>query len=456
MRRLTRFAAPLSLLLVLSCASTSELVRRGESALNAGNMDRAYDWSKRALKQDSGNARAREIMTAAAGPLLAQKKARVRNLGDVDTVAAARAAIEVDDFRAELIRYRVALVPDPEFDSVEARIRTGAARIYYDTGTAHLAGRRPKLAVADFTEAQRFSSGYRDVGDKLARAREEAISRVVILPFNNDVGVPGLALQLSADLYPQMEYQLSSRDFQYTRLVPREQIERRLTVAQAKGMSREEAVSLGRALGAQRVVMGRIHDLRSDTDTHTWHENLFHKVLVRGEDRTPRVNFEEERFEAVARERRVSIAIDLEVLETDEGERLAHDSQARALEAHTVFTHFSPAGSCDDYCVAPPEWKDSDRGQRVEKDWRSTFGSWTMPALLERARRDPGRTRYEVRYRSEFSASGTSTPVWLDDLPPVEDLAYIALSDSWMPILDMLHELDGKDDVDVLAGPDGH
>jgi len=456
MRCFTRFAPLLLLLTVLSCASTSELVRRGESALNAGNMERAYDWSRRALDREPGNARAREIMTAAAGPILAERKTQIRNLAELDTVAAARASLDLDGLRAELIRYRVTLVPDPDFASAEARIRMGAARAFYDKGAASLIGHRPKRAYAELTEAQRFAPGYRDLGERIARARDEAISRVAFLPFINEVSVPGLSHQVSAAVFRQMEYQLTSKRFQFTRLIGQDRIDQQLTVAQAANMSRDQAVRLGRAVGAQRVVVGRIHDLRSDTNTDTWRESVFRKVVERGEGGASRVRFDEARFEAVARRRQVSIALDLEVLETDEGARLARDSEERSLEAHTVFTRFTPVGNCDDYCLAPPDWEDSDRGKRVEKEWRSTFGSWTVPALLERARRDPGRTRYQPQYRSEFSTAGTSTPVWLDDLPPVEELAYIALSDAWMPMLAMLRDLDGKDDVEILAGPDGH
>lgn len=154
----------------------------------------------------------------------------------------------------------------------------------------------------------------------------------------------------------------------------------------------------------------------------------------------------------VARRREISVALDLEVLETDEGAPLARNKQEESFAVHTVFTRFTPVGSCDDYCLAPPEWKDSDRGKRVEKEWRGAFGSWTVPALLDRARRDPGRTRYLPQHRSEFSAAGTSTPMWLDDLPPVEDLAYFALSDAWMPMLALLRDLDGRDDVEIVTG----
>jgi hypothetical protein len=172
-------------------------------------------------------------------------------------------------------------------------------------------------------------------------------------------------------------------------------------------------------------------------------------VVERGEDGKPRPRYEEQRFEAVSRRREVSVAVDFEVLETGGGGRLAQDSQGRTSEAHTVFTRFQPVGSCDDYSLAPPDWEDGKR-RDLEKEWRATFGSWTVSALLDRARRSPDRTRYESRHRPEFSSAGTSTPVWLDDLPPAEELAHIALSDAWMPLLDILRDLDGKDDAELL------
>ncbi len=452
MLRFTRFASLLPLITLLSCASTNELVRRSESSLDSGNMDRAYDWARRALDREPGNPRAREIMTVAAGSIMGERKARISSLATVDTVAAARASLELDDFRAQLARYRVALPPDPEFRNEEAALRIGAARVYYARGVESLDAHRPKRAHGELTEAKRFAPGFSDLDEKLERAWQEAISRVAILPFNDESSEPGLSQRLSDDVYRQMEYQLTSRRFQFTRLVGRDQVNQRLTVAQAGRISREEAVRLGRAVGASRVVIGRIHDLRSETNTDTYRETIFRKVVERDERGRPRVRFDEERFEAVARRREVSVALDLEVLETDEGAPLARNKQEESFAVHTVFTRFTPVGSCDDYCLAPPEWKDSDRGKRTEKEWRSAFGSWTVPTLLDRARKDPGRTRYLPQHRSEFSAAGTSTPVWLDDLPPVEDLAYFALTDALMPMLALLRDLDGKDDVEIVTG----
>jgi tetratricopeptide (TPR) repeat protein len=451
MRRFARYAVLLPILTLLSCASTSELVRRGDAALDAGDMDRAYDWSRRALDREPGNAHAQAIMTTAATSIINGRKAQVLHLAELDTLAAARAVLELDDFHAQVAHYRVTLPPDPEFHDQEMAIRMGAARIYYDKGARSLAADFPKRAYAELSEAKRFAPGDGDVTAELDRAWERAITRIAILPFNDDVSAPELTRQLSDEVFQQMQYQLTAKRFKYTRLIGQDQVNQRLTVAQAGRLTREEAVSLGRALGATRVLVARIHDLRTDTNTDTYRETIFKKVVERGDDGKPRTRFEEERFEAVSRRRQITVAFDLEVIETDRGARLAQDSQERGFSAHTVFTRFSPAGSCDDYCLAPPDWRDDDRGKRVEKQWRSDFGSWTLPSLLDRARREPGRTRYESRHRSEFSAAGTSTPVWLDDLPPVQELAHIALSDAWMPMVTMLRELDGKDDAEFAT-----
>ena len=452
MRRHARLAALLSIVTLLSCASTSELVRRGEVALDAGNMDKAYDWARRALDHDPGNARARGIMTTAAGALMNERKAQVRSLAELDTLGAARASLELDGFRAELAHYRVSLPPDSAFRSQESALRTGAARSYYVQGVASLTARFPKRAYRELSEAKRFAPAYGDLATQLDLAWQHAVTPVAILPFNDEVSSPELARQLSDEVFRQLAGHLGSKHLQFTQLVGPDQVNQRLTVAQAGHMSREDAVSLGLAVGARRVLLTRIHDLRSDTNTDTYRETIFKKVVERGEDGKPVTRFDEQHFEAVSRRRGITVVFDLEVIETEEGTPLARDSHERNFHAHTVFTRFSAAGSCDDYCLAPPEWKDQDRGKQVEKEWRSDFGSWSLPGLLDRARRDPGRTRYEPRHRSEFSAAGTSTPVWLDDLPPVEELAHIALSDAWMPMLGMLRDLDGRDDTEFTTG----
>ena len=457
MSRFARLATLVPLVTLLSCASTSELVRRGDSALEAGNAERAFDWARRALEREPGNPQAREIMTAAATSLMSERKVAVIHLAEVDTLAAARASLELDDFRAQLAGHRVTLAPDPEFRNAEAALRIGAAHIYYVKGVASLRAHFPKRAHDELTEASRFAPGYGDLAEQLDRAWQQAVTRLAILPFNNEVSEPRLAQLVSDEVFGQLQNQLgSAKRFRFTRLIGQEEVNRKLTVAQSGRLSREEAVQLGRQLGAQRVVFGRIHDLRADTHTDTYREKIFHKVSERGEDGKYTVDYKELPFEAVARWRNVSIEIDFEVIETDEGGRLAADSQARGIGAHTVFTRSTqPLAPSGDYCLVPPNEASTDYGKYVEKSWHSLFGSWTLDGMLDKSRRDASRTRYEERYRRDFQAAGTSTPVWLDDLPPVQELAYLALADSWMPMFEMLRELDGRDDVEIVTRRNG-
>jgi hypothetical protein len=450
MRRILQVAALLSVVTLLSCASTSELVRRSEEGLDAGDMERAYNWSSRALDHEPGNPRAQQIMTTAAAAIIERRKADVVRLAAVDTLAAARAVLELDDFHADVARYRVTLPADPEFHQQQAAIRFAAARVYYDKGAHSLESDYPRRAVAKLTEAKHFAPNDGDVLALYDRASHEAITPIAILPFNDDISSPALARQVSDEVFAQLQYQLGAKRFHFTQLIGQDQVNRRLTVAQAGDLSREDAVSLGRALGAGRVVYGRIHDLRSDTHTDTYRETIYRKITTQGGDGKPAVRFDEQGFEAVSRRREVSVRVDFEVIETDAGARLAHDSKQRTLVARTVFTRFSPVGSCDDYSLVAPG--DDDRRRRIDKEWRDDFGSWSLPGLLERARREPGRTRYEPRHRSEFAAAGTGTPIWLDDVPPVEEMAHIALDDAWMPMLAMLRELDGKDDPELVTG----
>ena len=128
MLRIARFASLLPLLTLLSCASTGELIRRGEVAYDAGNMEKAYDWSRRALDRDPGNTRARATFAAAAGVLMDGRQKEVTELAALDTLAAARALLELDEFRSQLEHYLVTLPPDAEFDGLEAAVRTAAAR----------------------------------------------------------------------------------------------------------------------------------------------------------------------------------------------------------------------------------------------------------------------------------------------------------------------------------------
>jgi tetratricopeptide (TPR) repeat protein len=442
-------ALPCAAALVLSC-SPSEMVRRSDEAYAAGHADKAFDWAKRALDKQPSNPNARAAATRAGGAIVEERKQRIRGLAEVDTIAAARQCLELGDFRAQLARYQIELPRDSAFAAMEAGLRTGAAGIFYNMGLASSAAQRPKKAYGEFSEARHFAAGYLDAGERAGRAYNAALTRVAVLSFENQTDVPGLASQLRASTQQALAHELARGRFKFTQVVGSDQVDQKMTVAQAGHLSREQAIELGRQLGAQRVVVGRVYGLGSNTDTDTYHGNVYRKVTDKDENGKTRVRYVEQGFDAVRRVRHVKVSCEIEVLDTDEEATLARTGEERNAVARTAYTHFEPTGNCDDYCLVPPDARaaDPDRAKRLQEEWGEKFGSWTVPKLLERARKDSGRTRYQHQYRSEF-ASDAGHPVFLDDVPPVEELAAIALDGMWRSVVDALIRLDGTDAVDV-------
>jgi hypothetical protein len=153
-------------------------------------------------------------------------------------------------------------------------------------------------------------------------------------------------------------------------------------------------------------------------------------------------------FDAITRRRDVKVSWEFDVVDAETGHVLTHRGEDVLAAARTVYTLFSADGSDEDFCVAPPEgFRPANlNAERAQESWQESFGSWTVPKLLEHARAHrSGRTRYRPDFRAEFSPRTMTRPVFLDDLPPADDLAYVALEDVWEPLFDSLRELDARD-----------
>jgi len=88
----------------------------------------------------------------------------------------------------------------------------------------------------------------------------------------------------------------------------------------------------------------------------------------------------------------------------------------------------------------------------VETRWRSVCGDATTLTQVIQARRAAGSSgRYARESLPRFLAGAAF--VFLEDLPPAEDLAYAALAQGSAPLRDDLLRLDAIDDVDL--GMDG-
>ena len=85
------------------------------------------------------------------------------------------------------------------------------------------------------------------------------------------------------------------------------------------------------------------------------------------------------------------------------------------------------------------------RAKNREMEWKTDFGNWTLPALLERARKDRSHRHYGHGDRATFIQQDCGErPIWLAELPDERELALIALDGLWQPVLGMLQELDAK------------
>lgn len=428
--------------LVLSCAAPSELARRSESALAAGDSRGAWEWAQRAMRADPANARSRSAATAAAVPLVADWQRRVRGLAELDTVAAARLTLEFAAVRAQLGLWQIPFALDSSYRADEAQIRIGGAGILYAQGDSAMKQGLPRIAFYRFRSAREIEPGFRDVDQRERRSFDRALTRVAIVPFNDDTEVPGLAFDLAQRMRAQASIQLPEKNYPFVRVMSGEAIAAKMAPRELGHLTRDEAIRLGRDIGARRVVWGRLWALHSDTDTDTWHDRIYRKVANPDTSEPERVRWIEERFEAVTRRRSVTVNWRYEVIDVDDEATLASRDGRGVAEARTCWTTHQPQGAFDDYRLVPPHGSRGDSGgdEGVEHRWKDRFGSWTVPELLRTAHDSHTHARYRHEDLDRFDDA--SQAVFLDDLPPPEDLAWHAIRELWSPMVEALRSLE--------------
>jgi len=448
MNRGCRWVCTLAVVILAGCAAPSELARRSEVALRHGNDRMAYDLAKKALDKAPGNAVARSTFDTAALHISEDWKQRIRNVAGADTVIAAKQTLEYAHFRAEVVRYHGTLPPDTAYTRDELALKRAAGRILYERGTQSLEERRPKLAYAQFSEAAPFGVARPDYDQKMRSAFEQGTARIVVLPFVDEVGIPGLAQELSNEVNKRIAEGTGS--LRFTRLVPGGNVYEIMTVAQLGRLTHEDAIDLARRLGADQLVWGRIYGLATDTRSDSYRDRIWRKTSKRDSTGSHDV-WSPVEFVAVAREREVHLRYEYEVIDANEERLLARQRDTPSVTARTVYTDFVPQGDCGAYALTSPELRDTDKqaAERVDKRWKDTVGrSYTLPKFLECAKRGHERRRYRNDYRSEFT-DDSRPAVFLDDLPPVDDLVYVALGDVWKPLLEDLEHLDPVDVIDT-------
>jgi len=438
--------------LALSCAAPSELARRSGVALEKGDADKAYQLARKALDKSPGNAEARAAMHEAATVIANDWKQRVRELAEVDTLGAARQAIEFTNFRAEAARYRAALEPDNDYLAQERALRDAAGAIEIQLGDRAMANGRPKQAYDHYTSASRFAPANPRLDPLLHDSYEAAVTRIAILPFENQTGSPTLTRAFTDHAIDEITRHMRSRDFRFTRIVPASDLANAATVAEWNRLTPDDALHIAARAGAQQVVWGRLYGLTSDTRTDTYRDIIWRKRVDKDENGNPHEHYVEIPFTAVSRMRDVSIGYDWELLEVQDGRRLAQYGNRVAIVAHTAYTSYVPDGAIGDYCLVPPGPATGDertRYSRSETQWKAAMPEKVgLAPLLERSKSMKSRARYRRDYLPEFYPSA-SPWVFLDDLPPADDLAFAALVNEWQPIYDRIKRLEAVDVVDV-------
>ena len=450
--RMSRLRAiPLLLALALafaSCAGPNKLAQQSEEAFRNGETEKAYEKAARSLEKQPGNERGLRAMTAAATRMLDRRMEEIHNLAARDTVAAAWRVLDLEDFHQGLARYNVAMPVNAEFNAEARAIRSGAVDILYRRGRSDLDGGSPKKAYGEFESARRFDPDYKDVVRRLRQAYEEARPKVALFPFANDTDLRGLSIDLADQGFETLRHSVRPPEYRFTEMAERDRVYAVLPVLLLESVGRPEALRLGREIGADRVILGRVHGLRANTDTQTWHETLFHKVVEKDEKGVSAERYVEQHVDIVKRGREVLMRYEYQVLDVADDRIVFTVDDEVAAEAHAIYTSASVSGDCADYCLVPPDLKraDAKRAGHVEDQWRERYGSWTVPELLQRSRAERERTGRKSNYWSEpRHQDSRNRPVFVEDVPSERELALSGLEPLWKRLLSTLRELDATE-----------
>jgi hypothetical protein len=450
LRNLRRVApALLALVFVIGCASSSKLSEKSEKKLAGGDAWHAWQLATRALDKEPGNPRARSAATAAGASIVQEWQRRIRAIAETDSVDAAEEALKLNEFRAGAARY--ATIPvGADWPAEDLTIRRAAARFHYQHGVEALASKRPKRACGEFTDADRFVSGYRDAAKRADLALEEALTRVAVVPFRVASSDPSLGVQVARAWRDDLVEDLAPPTARFTRVLAGNAIERDLRVSELDNLSREEAIRLGRVRGAERVVWGSVGKVRSSTRLDLFKDTVARRVVEKDHDGQSVEHWVDVPIEVVARVRDVTVGVDYEVIETANGATLAHRHFDRATTARVVWTSQQLDGDPGSYALVaePVRRADPDRAAQVEKKWAAVCGTTTTIAQVVEARHKSGARGGSAREALPRFAAGAAF-VFLEDLPQADDMALSALTHGPTPLRDDLLRLDPIDDADL-------
>lgn len=440
-------------LLVAGCAGSAKLTKQSEETLAKGNAWKAWELATRALDKEPGNPKAREAATAAGSAIAEEWQRRIRALAEGDTLVAADQVLELAAFRMDAARY--ATIPvGASWPAEEQAIRQSAARTLYARGAEALRERRPKQAYLDLTRAQQFVANYRDAAKLASKAYDKARTLVALVPFRSTYDKPSLGVEVASRWKENLADDMAEKA-QFTRILGGDAVERSITVAQLAGITREDAVRLGRKAGAQRVVWGSVGRAHSETRIHFFREAVSRCVKERDSAGNETVRWVEVPIEVVSRVRDVTVGVEYEVIAVPDGSSLAQKRFERSTSARVVWTSYVPEGEIDAYYLVSEALRASNRSraQEIETRWKATCGEKTTLREVLGARRSAGSGgRYTRESLPRFIAGASF--VFLEDLPPTDDLALAALARASGPLRDDLLRLDPVDEADLIVEAD--
>jgi hypothetical protein len=437
----------LALSLLGACAGPAKLAQKSEEKLAGGEPGRAWNLATRALDKDPGNVRARQAATAAGNAMARDWEHRIHVLAQSDTLAAADQVLQLSDFRVSAVRY-AAITVSPEWSSEEQLYRGVAARAHTRQGMAALRAKRPKRGYLELSEAQRFVPDDR-MSELMDKTYARALTRVAVTPFSTGPGDGELGREVASEWRDRLADHLSETHF--TRVLGSAVIEQQMSLSQLGRLDRDDAILFGRRAGAERVIWGSIGEPEAHTKLNLFTEIIARRVTEKDAEGNSVTRWVDVPIEVVARVRTVTANVEYEVIATKTGGTLAHRHEERTTSARVVWTSYVPEGSLDAYALVSDIVRSAhpDRAKAVETHWKETCGdNTTLQQVLEQRRATHGSCRYQRSEALPRLIAGAAF-VFLQDLPPAEDLAFAALATAWQPVQEDLARLDEVDDVDL-------
>src|SRR5205085_5044790 len=136
-------------------------------------------------------------------------------------------------------------------------------------------------AYRELVAVRRYVPGYRDVDERIAIAWDRAVTRVAVLPFDDETGVQDLSRALEDHMVGELAPRIRSKMLEFTQLMPASTVYDALKVSQLGDLSRDEAIEIGRRIGARRVVYGHVHGLNTHSDRDRYHGTVWRKFTER-------------------------------------------------------------------------------------------------------------------------------------------------------------------------------